>query len=137
VTLFTKRACDAQVLVCALGCCCGRTDRNKPPVPVDYLKREWKARRLNPRVQLTMTGCLGPCDLVNVVGILSAEGMTWLGGLTEPWHFEALIDWATAVHTAGNPLPLPASLAPHRLSRFPTLSSPPPAPPVPVTSDAA
>lgn len=84
-----------------------------------------------------MTGCLGPCDLVNVVGILSAEGMTWLGGLTEPWRFEALLDWATAVHTAGYPLPLPASLAPHRLARFPTLPSPPPAPPVPVTSDVA
>jgi cobaltochelatase CobN len=106
-------------------------------VPVEYLKREWKARRLNPRVQLTMTGCLGPCDLVNVVGILSADGMAWLGGLIEPWHFEMLLDWASAVHEAGHPLPLPASLAAHRLSRFPSLVPPPPAPPLPVTSDAA
>lgn len=39
--LETKRKTIGQVLVC-VGCCCGRTDRGKPPVPVDWLKRNGK-----------------------------------------------------------------------------------------------
>ncbi|MCU0649204.1 MAG: hypothetical protein MUF00_14490, partial [Gemmatimonadaceae bacterium] len=121
--LVTKRACHAQFLVCALGCCCGRTDKHKPEVPVDWLKAEWKARRLNPRVQLTMTGCLGPCDLVNVVGVVTNAGITWLGGLVDESHFSALLDWATAMHGAQAALPLPAALAPHRFERFPATAA--------------
>ena len=134
MSLITKRACHAQLLVCALGCCCGRTDRGKPAVPVDWLKTEWKRRRLNPRVQLTMTGCLGPCDLVNVVGLITAEGPQWLGGLHTPAHFEALLEWASAVHVAGHALPLPPTLDDHRVDRFPSpLTAACPAP----TPDAA
>ena len=40
----TKRKSLMQVLVC-IGCCCGRVDRGKPEVPVDWLKAEWKAAR--------------------------------------------------------------------------------------------
>ena len=116
------RACLVQLLVCALGCCCGRTDKGKPAVPVDALKAAWRARRLNPRVQLTLTGCLGPCDRLNVVGILTPEGTTWLGALDAPWQFDALLEWATAVHAAGTPLPLPPALRPHVFPRFPTPS---------------
>jgi cobaltochelatase CobN len=102
-------------------------------VPVGWLKAEWRARRLNPRVQLSLTGCLGPCDLVNVVGILTEGPPLWLGGLTEPAHFTALLNWATAMHTAGTALPLPAALAPHRFDRFPAAWPPVAAP----TTDAA
>lgn len=117
--LTTKRLCDAQLLVCALGCCCGRTDKGKPAVPVEWLKAEWKRRRLNPRVQLTITGCLGPCDLANIVGVVTAEGPLWLGGLHTSEHFEALLDWASAVHAAGRPEPLPPLFDAHRVPRFP------------------
>lgn len=134
MTLATKRACHAQFLVCALGCCCGRTDKNKPAVPVDWLKAEWRRRRLNPRVQLTMTGCLGPCDLVNVVGVLTAEAPLWLGGLVDDAHFVALVDWAAAMHDAGAALPLPDGLVPFRFDRFPT---PSPAPALVAAADAA
>ena len=67
-----------QVLVC-IGCCCGRVDRGKPEVPVDWLKAQWKAARLNPYIQLTISGCLGPCDLPNVVAVLTAAGQQWIG----------------------------------------------------------
>jgi cobaltochelatase CobN len=117
--LTTTRACHAQLLVCALGCCCGRTDKGKPAVPVDWLKAEWRRRRLNPRVQLTMTGCLGPCDLVNVVGLITADGPVWLGGLQSAEHFQVLLDWAASVHDARHALPLPAALEAHCIPRFP------------------
>jgi len=134
MTLSTKRLCYAQLLVCALGCCCGRTDKGKPAVPVDWLKNEWKRRRLNPRVQLTLTGCLGPCDLVNVVGVVSADGPVWLGGLHTAEHFEALLEWASAVHAAGRAIPLPPPFDAHRVPRFPVPLDPScPAP----TPDAA
>jgi hypothetical protein len=116
---FTKRHAIAQLLVCASGCCCGRTDKGKPAVPVEFLKREWRSRRLNPRVQLTITECLGPCDQLNVVGILSEQAPIWLGGLIEPWHFEALLSWAASCHAAGVALPLPDALATHVVARFP------------------
>jgi len=121
---ITKRHAIAQVLVCASGCCCGRTDKQKPAVPVELLKREWRARRLNPRVQLTISECLGPCDQMNVVGILTELEPVWLGGLTETAQFETLLAWATACHEAGTALPLPAEFDANRFARFPAAPAP-------------
>jgi len=104
--------------VCARGCCCGRVDKHKPAVPVDWLKAQWRAHRLNPRVQLTVSECLGPCDLVNVVAVLSDGEPIWLGGLVDSEHFAALVEWAIASHAAGSLLPLPAPLIPLRFHRF-------------------
>src|SRR3984893_16566915 len=60
--LATKRLVIGHLTVCQ-GCCCGNTENGRPPVPVDWLKKEWRARGLLKRVQLTISGCLGPCDL--------------------------------------------------------------------------
>jgi hypothetical protein len=115
--LETKRQTIGQVLVC-VGCCCGRTDRGKPPVPVDWLKQEWKARKLLKTIQLTISGCLGPCDLVNVVCLVTPSGTRWLGGLNEQRHFEALLAWATDSTAAARLLPLPALLSQQEFERF-------------------
>lgn len=128
MTLFpctTRRHAFAQFLVCASGCCCGRTDKGKPAVPVSRLKTEWRARRLNPRVQLTIAECLGPCDLVNVVAVFSDDDPIWLGGLVEEQSFVELVLWATASRDASQLLPLPPTLQPHRFQRF---TAPPPSP---------
>ena len=69
----TKVRSPAQVLLCK-GCCCGRTDRGLPEVPVDRIKATWKAEKLNRVVQLTISGCLGPCDLPNVAVVVTARG---------------------------------------------------------------
>ena len=71
--LVTKRLVLGNVAVC-LGCCCGNTERGKPAVPVDWLKKEWKARGLLKQIQLTISGCLGPCDVPNVVAISDERG---------------------------------------------------------------
>ncbi|HEX9004695.1 MAG TPA: (2Fe-2S) ferredoxin domain-containing protein [Blastocatellia bacterium] len=122
LSLETKRKTIGQVLVC-VGCCCGRTDRGKPPVPVDWLKSEWKARKLLKTIQLTISGCLGPCDLVNVVCLIAPQRTVWLGGLTEQKHFDALLEWATQSAAANKLLPLPALLAEPEFERFQPLAA--------------
>ncbi len=72
-SLVTKRLVIGHVTVCQ-GCCCGNIENGRPPVPVDWLKKEWRARGLLKRVQLTKSGCLGPCDLPNVVTVSATAG---------------------------------------------------------------
>jgi hypothetical protein len=79
--LATKRLVIGHLTVCQ-GCCCGNTESGRPPVPVEWLKKEWRARGLLKRVQLTISGCLGPCDLPNVVTISNENGTQWFGEIT-------------------------------------------------------
>jgi hypothetical protein len=64
--LTTNRDKALGGIVFCQGCCCGRTDRGRPELPVERLKAAWKADKLNQAVQLTISGCLGPCDVPNV-----------------------------------------------------------------------
>jgi len=64
------------------GCCCGNTERGLPDVPVEQLKSEWRKRGLLKRIQLTISGCVGPCDVPNVVVITTAGGTQWLGNVS-------------------------------------------------------
>jgi hypothetical protein len=113
----TNRRALAHVIVCC-GCCCGRTDRGRPEVPVDWLKGEWKARKLLKHVQLTISGCLGPCDVPNVAAVASGQGVVWLHHLTARAHFDALLAWATGTAAAGHTLPLPPILNERAFERF-------------------
>lgn len=113
----TKRLVLGHVTVC-LGCCCGNTTKGKPAVPVEWLKKEWKARGLLKQVQLTISGCLGPCDVPNVVTISNENGTRWLGGITEFHQYNVLLDWATASKNAGELLPLPREFREHLLDPF-------------------
>ncbi len=116
-SLVTKRLVIGQVAVC-LGCCCGNTANGRPAVPVDWLKAEWRARGLLKRVQLSISGCLGPCDLPNVVTISNENGTLWLGGFTEFEQYRALVDWASQSRDAGELLPLPKEFLQHTLNPF-------------------
>lgn len=117
VPLRTRCKALGQVVFC-LGCCCGRTDRGHPPVPVDRLKEVWRAEHLNATVQLTISGCLGPCDLANVALVMVPEGDIWLGGLERDDGYDLLIEWARRCRAAGQCLPLPPGLNAHRFERF-------------------
>ena len=79
---------------------------------------QWKEEKLNKSVQLTISGCLGPCDLANVICVISPQGIQWLGGLQEQWQYGLLLDWAKASRDAGVLLELPAELNHHRFERF-------------------
>lgn len=113
----TKRHVLAQVVVCK-GCCCGRTDRGRPPLPEERLRTIWKKERLLKTIQLTVSGCLGPCDVPNVVQVVTPEGVEWYGRLDEEAHYEALIEWARACHAARSLLPRPSALEVHRFGGF-------------------
>jgi len=117
-TLSTKRQVMGQILVCASGCCCGRIDKGKPEIPLEWLKKSWKEARLLKSIQLTITGCLGPCDLTNVVSILTPEKQIWLGRITEHLQYEALLEWAKASAEAGYLLDLPEELQNHVFERY-------------------
>ena len=116
--LATSRDRNLGQILCCEGCCCGRTDKGFPPLPRDWIKQQWKDGKLNKSVQLTISGCLGPCDLANVVCVVSPEGMQWLGGLQEQRQYHSLLDWANASRDAGVLLELPAELNRHRFERF-------------------
>jgi (2Fe-2S) ferredoxin len=115
--LATKRLVIGHLTVCQ-GCCCGNTENGRPPVPVDWLKREWRARGLLKRVQLTISGCLGPCDLPNVVTISDESGTQWFGEITEFEQYRDLVDWAARSRDAGELLPLPKEFQRHTLHPF-------------------
>jgi cobaltochelatase CobN len=115
--LMTKIKSRAQVLLCK-GCCSGRTDRGLPEVPVERIKAVWKAEKLNRVVQLTISGCLGPCELPNVAVVLDARGATWYGRLEGDAPYDALIAWARDCAAAGSPLPPPGALEGYRFQRF-------------------
>ncbi len=76
--LATKRVVIGHLTICQ-GCCCGNTENGRPPVPVEWLKREWRARGLLKRVQLTISGCLGPCESSKCGDHLGRKGdaMVW------------------------------------------------------------
>jgi hypothetical protein len=114
----TKRTAIAQLVFCQ-GCCCGRVDRGKPELPVELLKDTWKAEKLNAAVQLTISGCLGPCDRTNVTLVMTPAGNRWLGDLEGEATYAALIGWARACKAAGALQPLPESLASQEFERFP------------------
>jgi predicted metal-binding protein len=115
--LKSKHKSKGQLLLCK-GCCCGKTERGLPDVPVDRIKAAWKADKLNKVIQLTISGCLGPCDLPNVAVLLTPEGATWLGNLAGDAHYDTLIEWARASALAGSPLTLPEGLEAYRFERF-------------------
>ena len=46
------------------------------------IEQAWVENNLGQEAQLTISGCLGPCSMRNVVLLKSEDGLTWLGGLS-------------------------------------------------------
>jgi hypothetical protein len=113
----SKRKVIAHVTVC-LGCCCGNTEKGHPEVPVEWLKKEWRARRLLKNIHLSISGCIGPCDVANAAKINSPTGEIWLGNLNRFEQYCDLADWASASNQAARVLPLPRSLMKQQLSLY-------------------
>jgi cobaltochelatase CobN len=116
--LRTRRKPVAQIVLCQ-GCCCGQTERGLPAVPLDWLKPLWKSQKLNKVVQLTVSGCLGPCDLPNVCCIVTPEAQTWYGRLTTREDYAVLVSWARRCHEQNALQPLPPELEHLRFERWP------------------
>jgi cobaltochelatase CobN len=115
--VVTKRLVLGHVAVCQ-GCCCGNSANGGPAVPVEWLKKEWRARGLLKRIQLSISGCLGPCDVPNVVTISNENGTRWLGQITEFHQYRTLVEWAVSSKDVGELLPLPKEFRQHVLHPF-------------------
>jgi hypothetical protein len=113
----TKRLVIGQVTICR-GCCCGNTERGLPEVPVDWLKNEWRKRGLLKRVQLTISSCVGPCDVPNVVVITTSSGTEWLGNIETRGQYCSLLEWAVRCKDAGEMLTLPPEFQRCRVTPF-------------------
>ncbi len=117
--MITKRRALGQLILCK-GCCCGHTDRGHPEVPVERIKGIWQREKLNRTIQLTISGCLGPCDVPNVALIITPERADWYAHIAGDAAYDALIAWARACHTAEAFVPIPDELASFHLERFTT-----------------
>src|SRR6266436_3734598 len=90
--LTTKRLVIGHVLVCK-GCCCGAVERGRPEVPDEWLKTEWRRRGLLKRLQLTISGCLGPCDVPNVGDrFRHDDAPVW--NVSGQQMYQEIVDWA-------------------------------------------
>jgi hypothetical protein len=67
------------------------------------------------RFQLSISGCIGPCDVPNVVEISSETGLKWLGNITKFNQYCALLEWAMLSTDAGHLLDLSRELKDHLL----------------------
>ena len=100
-----------HLLVCARGCCCGREDRGKPTVPIDFYKQEYKRRQIREDVQLTMSGCLGPCPLLNVALVLFDGRRVWFQSINHESQILSIYDYIDRMLAADRYLPPTAELA--------------------------
>jgi nitrile hydratase accessory protein len=114
---------DGHLFVCN-GCCCGRTDRGFPESPLEEFKQQWKSRGIRRRFHLTVSGCLGPCALANVVLIQFHGELVWLHSINSPDDVTAIYAYAEQMLLAGKYLDPPAMLAARRFQRYRFESAP-------------
>ena len=109
---------SSRVVVCS-GCCCGRIEKGHSEVPVDALKNAWEKNNLKNSIELTISGCLGPCKMHNVAILMTDNNQTWLGELRVDAHFEALVTWACDVSKNGPEIKIPEILLTHQFDHKP------------------
>ena len=108
IHLVAKRA---HLMVCAKGCCCGHTERGHAAVPIDFYKQEYRQRKLRKLVQLTMSGCLGPCPVANVVLLFFDGHPIWFQSINGEPQIRAIFDYLQRMLAADTYLPPPPELA--------------------------
>jgi cobaltochelatase CobN len=111
------RVQDGHLFVCQ-GCCCGRTDKGFPALPLDEFKRQWKARGIRRRFHLTISGCLGPCPLANVVLILFRGRTAWFHSINNSEDVDLIYNYVERMLLAETYLDPPAGLAERHFDRY-------------------
>lgn len=100
-----------HLIICARGCCCGRTDRGNPAVPIDYYKAEYQRRKIRKHFQLTMSGCIGPCPMLNVVQVVFDGRPVWFQSINTPAQIDEIYNYIDSMLAADAYLPPPAQLS--------------------------
>jgi hypothetical protein len=81
-------------------------------------KSEWRKRGLLRQVQLTISGCVGPCDVPNVVVVTSSSGAEWVGNIDRFEEYRSLVEWAARCKDAGEMQELPKEFRARRINPF-------------------
>ena len=66
-------------------------------MPYESLKATWKAEGLDASVNLSLSSCLGPCGMNNVVLMMNGQERVWLGRLTTDEEYTALLEWGRSM----------------------------------------
>jgi cobaltochelatase CobN len=111
------RVQDGHLLVCN-GCCCGRTEKGFPALPLEEFKDQWKKRGFRRRFHLTVSGCLGPCPLANVV-LLQFHGRSmWFHSINQVKDVDLIYNYVERMLQGEAKLELPAELAGRHFQRY-------------------
>ena len=111
------RVHDGHLFVC-YGCCCGRTEKGFPALPLDDFKRQWKERGIRRRFHLTISGCLGPCALANVVLIIFRGRTVWLHSINNAEDVSLIYGYVEQMLRADAYLDPPPALAGRQFERY-------------------
>jgi hypothetical protein len=112
------RVQDGHLFICGLGCCCGKTEKGFPFLALDEFKRQWKARGIRRRFHLTISGCLGPCTLANVVLMQFHGNSVWLHSINSVADVDLIYNYAEAMLEANQFLEPPPELASRHFQRY-------------------
>lgn len=108
---------DGHLFLCN-GCCCGRTDKGFPPLPLESFKKQWKQRGIRRRFHLTISGCLGPCPLANVVLLQFRGRSAWFHSINHEADVNLIYDYVEQMLQEGAYLDPPAELASRQFDRY-------------------
>jgi cobaltochelatase CobN len=108
---------DGHLFVCN-GCCCGRTDKGFPELSLEEFKRQWKKRGIRRRLHLTISGCLGPCPLANVVLLQFRGHSMWFHSINHPGDVNLIYEYVERMLLAESILDPPEGLVSRRFERY-------------------
>jgi nitrile hydratase accessory protein len=116
---FSKqiRIQDGHLFVCN-GCCCGRTEKGFPPLALEEFKRQWKQRGIRRRLHLTISGCLGPCPLANVVLLHFRGRSLWFHSINQPEDVNLIYDYVERMLVSETATELPDALKSRLFERY-------------------
>ena len=112
------RVQDGHLFVCN-GCCCGRTEKGFPALPLEEFKQQWKKRGFRRRFHLTISGCLGPCPLANVVLLQFRGRSMWFHSINHAKDVDLIYNYVERMLQGETELDVPAELAGPPLSAVP------------------
>jgi hypothetical protein len=108
---------DGHLFICN-GCCCGRTEKGFPALPLEEFKRQWKQRGMRRRVHLTIAGCLGPCPLANVVLLQFRGRSQWFHSINHSADVDLIYTYVEQMLTEELPVDLPDALRDRLFQRY-------------------
>jgi len=111
------RVQDGHLFICN-GCCCGRTDKGFPALPLDEFKQQWKSRGFRRRFHLTISGCLGPCPLANVVLLQFRGRSMWFHSINHAQDVDLIYNYVERLLQGETDLDVPEELAARHFQRY-------------------